>query len=237
MKVIKEESKVLGLLKIDDDLFTCETPFGMVFNEFKRLSSIENDLFTYEFGVVKDFYFQCLEQQLDDLENGDLDVYERKVCYDECEKIYVEVVIFINKRLDSVIDTWLIQSYKRQFEDYMEIKKKEVHGLDADMKYDPSNVDFVEWIILSEDDYDRGCRKPSDLEDGFYRDTIKHSPEYVTGMDDEGEVTLTISPEARLPADSELLCSKTYFEANNLPYRVVFEFPRLVPSCYVIFDL
>ncbi|GJS83519.1 hypothetical protein Tco_0750060 [Tanacetum coccineum] len=44
-------------------------------------------------------------------------------------------------------------------------------------------------IILSEDDYDRGCRKPSDLEEGFYRDTIKLGPEYVTGMDDEGEVT------------------------------------------------
>ncbi|GJW19961.1 hypothetical protein Tco_0027397 [Tanacetum coccineum] len=45
-------------------------------------------------------------------------------------------------------------------------------------------------IILNEDDYDRGCRKPSDLEDRFYRDTINLGPEYVTGMDDEGEVTL-----------------------------------------------
>ncbi|GKD47547.1 hypothetical protein Tco_1276523 [Tanacetum coccineum] len=39
------------------------------------------------------------------------------------------------------------------------------------------------------DDYDRGCRKPSDLEDGFYKDTTKLGPEYMTGMDDEGEVT------------------------------------------------
>ncbi|GKD63361.1 hypothetical protein Tco_1305469 [Tanacetum coccineum] len=44
-------------------------------------------------------------------------------------------------------------------------------------------------VILSEDDYDRGCRKPSDLEEGFYRDTIKLGPEYVTGMDNKGEVT------------------------------------------------
>ncbi|GKB77692.1 hypothetical protein Tco_0944587, partial [Tanacetum coccineum] len=44
-------------------------------------------------------------------------------------------------------------------------------------------------VILSEDDYDRGCRKPSDLEDEFYKDTIKLGPEYMTGMDDEGEVT------------------------------------------------
>ncbi|GJR90892.1 hypothetical protein Tco_0214903 [Tanacetum coccineum] len=45
------------------------------------------------------------------------------------------------------------------------------------------------WVVLSEDDYDTGCRKPSDLEDGFYRDTIKLRPEYLIGMDDEGEVT------------------------------------------------
>ncbi|GJY49104.1 hypothetical protein Tco_0439060 [Tanacetum coccineum] len=44
-------------------------------------------------------------------------------------------------------------------------------------------------VILSEDDYDRGCRKPSDLQDGFYKDTIKLGPEYLTRMDDEGEVT------------------------------------------------
>nr|GEU35977.1 protein kinase-like domain, concanavalin A-like lectin/glucanase domain protein [Tanacetum cinerariifolium] len=44
-------------------------------------------------------------------------------------------------------------------------------------------------IILSEDGYDRGCRKPSDLEDRFYRDTIKLGPEYLTGLADEAEVT------------------------------------------------
>ncbi|GJV51642.1 hypothetical protein Tco_1447383 [Tanacetum coccineum] len=44
-------------------------------------------------------------------------------------------------------------------------------------------------VILNEDEYDRGCRKPSDLEDGFYRDAIKLGPEYATGMNDEGEVT------------------------------------------------
>ncbi|GJZ39207.1 hypothetical protein Tco_0585770 [Tanacetum coccineum] len=43
-------------------------------------------------------------------------------------------------------------------------------------------------IILNEDDYDRGCRKPSDLEDRFYRDTIKLGPEYLTGVADDDEV-------------------------------------------------
>ncbi|GKA30393.1 hypothetical protein Tco_0716698 [Tanacetum coccineum] len=46
-------------------------------------------------------------------------------------------------------------------------------------------------VILSEDDYDRGCRKSFNLEDGFYRDTIKLGPEYLDGMDDEGEVFST----------------------------------------------
>nr|GEZ57943.1 hypothetical protein [Tanacetum cinerariifolium] len=44
-------------------------------------------------------------------------------------------------------------------------------------------------VILSEDDYDRGCKKPSDLKDGFYKDIIKLELEYLIGMDDEGEVT------------------------------------------------
>ncbi|GKC02498.1 hypothetical protein Tco_0994108 [Tanacetum coccineum] len=44
-------------------------------------------------------------------------------------------------------------------------------------------------VIISEDDYDRGCRRPSDLEYRFYRDTIKLGPEYLIGIDDEGEVT------------------------------------------------
>ncbi|GJW97761.1 hypothetical protein Tco_0179569 [Tanacetum coccineum] len=48
-------------------------------------------------------------------------------------------------------------------------------------------------IILSEDNYDRGCRKPSDLEDRFYRDTIKLGPEYLTGVVDDDEVTLYLT--------------------------------------------
>ncbi|GJY55029.1 hypothetical protein Tco_0446693 [Tanacetum coccineum] len=33
-------------------------------------------------------------------------------------------------------------------------------------------------IILREDDYDRGCERPSDLESGFYKDVDKLGPEY-----------------------------------------------------------
>ncbi|GJS35745.1 hypothetical protein Tco_0534127 [Tanacetum coccineum] len=52
-KVIKEEFKQLGLLKISDDLFTYDTQMGMIFNEFNRLSRINDDLFTYEIEVPK----------------------------------------------------------------------------------------------------------------------------------------------------------------------------------------
>ncbi|GJW21524.1 hypothetical protein Tco_0032146 [Tanacetum coccineum] len=100
----KEESEMLDLLKIDLDWFTCDTPHGMVFNEFRRLSNMEDDLFTYKLGVIEDSYFPCIEQPHDSLKNKDLNVYEPRVCYDENEKIYAEAVILVNKRLVRLID-------------------------------------------------------------------------------------------------------------------------------------
>nr|GEU40461.1 retrovirus-related Pol polyprotein from transposon TNT 1-94 [Tanacetum cinerariifolium] len=54
------KSKVFNLLKIDLDIFFYDTSFGMIFDEFKRLSNMEDDLFTYELEVVEDFYFLSL---------------------------------------------------------------------------------------------------------------------------------------------------------------------------------
>ncbi|GJY34845.1 hypothetical protein Tco_0419314 [Tanacetum coccineum] len=47
-------------------------------------------------------------------------------------------------------------------------------GLGRDMHLFVGNMSYVmDFTILeSEDDYDRGCRKPPDLEDGFYKDII-----------------------------------------------------------------
>ncbi|GJX27445.1 hypothetical protein Tco_0233741 [Tanacetum coccineum] len=47
-KVIKEEFEKLGLLEINEDLFTYDKRLGMIFNEFNRLGGIHDDLFTYE---------------------------------------------------------------------------------------------------------------------------------------------------------------------------------------------
>nr|GEX44365.1 hypothetical protein [Tanacetum cinerariifolium] len=148
-KVIKEEFEQLGILKISDDLFTYDTQLGMIFSEFKRLSRINDDLFTYEIKVPKPT--PCDEQQTSNPTHNDIGEYEWKISYEECEKIYDETVIFINKRLVRLIDvtveqwldlkygnhetidknvkkeiigSWLIRSYKLQFKEYLEIKRQ-----------------------------------------------------------------------------------------------------------------
>ncbi|GJS74777.1 hypothetical protein Tco_0707618 [Tanacetum coccineum] len=116
--------------------------------------------------------FHVDKKEGDDSDDSDLDIYEPRVCYDENKGIYAEAVIFVNKRLvrltdvtveqwlyliygdhtkvdgntkEGVISKWLVQSYKKQFDEYIEIKKQWVtHGIDADKKYDPSDVEFVE---------------------------------------------------------------------------------------------
>ncbi|GKA94419.1 hypothetical protein Tco_0816457, partial [Tanacetum coccineum] len=46
-----------------------------------------------------------------------------------------------------VISTWLIRSYKLQFEEYLEImKQRDTYTRDVDMEYDPSNLVFANWI-------------------------------------------------------------------------------------------
>nr|GEU31299.1 hypothetical protein [Tanacetum cinerariifolium] len=81
------------------------------------------------------------------LDNVNLDVYEKQwldLKYEDHETMDKKVK-------DSIIATCLIRSYKRQFKDYIEIKKrKEVYGLDVDVEYDPSNVNGDDEVVLSE---------------------------------------------------------------------------------------
>ncbi|GKB37821.1 hypothetical protein Tco_0882763 [Tanacetum coccineum] len=144
-------------------------------NEYELESkvSVEDDLFTYELGVVEEIYFLCVEQPCDNLKNGDLDVYEPRKCYDEYEKMFVEAVILIDSRLvkliyitlkqwlclkfgdhkkvdneimEEVVSTWFVRSYRKQFEEYMMIRRRlEVNGLDTDVECDPTNVEFAIW--------------------------------------------------------------------------------------------
>nr|GEV13449.1 C2 calcium/lipid-binding domain, CaLB [Tanacetum cinerariifolium] len=57
------ETEVLNLLKISDDPFSYETPLGMTFEESKRLSSINDNLFDYEVKILKPSYAPCVRQQ------------------------------------------------------------------------------------------------------------------------------------------------------------------------------
>nr|GEV85173.1 zf-BED domain-containing protein [Tanacetum cinerariifolium] len=94
--------------------------------------------------------------------------------YEECEKIYVEAVIFINQSLARLVDvtvkqwldlkygnhmtmdenvkkglisTWLIRSYKLQFKEYLEIKKqRDTCARDVNMEHDPSNLVFAKCL-------------------------------------------------------------------------------------------
>ncbi|GJV64480.1 hypothetical protein Tco_1475308 [Tanacetum coccineum] len=191
MKVIKEGSKILGLLLIDDDFFTYDAPVGTIFNEFSRLSGMEDDLFTYEVKVPELSYSPSVEQQMDDLDDVNLDVYERRKCYDECEKMYHESVIFINKRLvrlidvtveqwldlkygdhmivsdeikESVIGMRLIQIYKKQFDEYMEIKKqKEMRGDDEEGITDDELSNLEDGKLIEENEIAQIFRIDTDI--------------------------------------------------------------------------
>ncbi|GJV43987.1 hypothetical protein Tco_1428523 [Tanacetum coccineum] len=85
---------------------------------------MEDDLFTCELGIVKDFYFPCIEQPHDNLTNDDLDVYEPRVCYDENEQIYAEAVILINKRLVRLIDITVEQWLDLKFGDHKKVDRE-----------------------------------------------------------------------------------------------------------------
>nr|GEX49084.1 hypothetical protein [Tanacetum cinerariifolium] len=130
----------------------------MIFNEFNRLSKINDDLFTFENEIPKPI--TCVELTSNPT-NYDLEEYEWKMSYEECEKIYAEAVILIKKILVRLIDvtveqwldlkygnhktmdknikkgvigTWLIRIYKWKFEEYLEIKRqRETYAREVDI--------------------------------------------------------------------------------------------------------
>nr|GEU60119.1 hypothetical protein [Tanacetum cinerariifolium] len=53
MKVIKEVSKKLELLKINDDSFAYSTPLGTILDEFQPIEWMDDDLFTYDVEIPR----------------------------------------------------------------------------------------------------------------------------------------------------------------------------------------
>ncbi|GJS08917.1 hypothetical protein Tco_0365713 [Tanacetum coccineum] len=117
MKVIKEGSEKLGLLKINDDSFACDTSLGTICNEFNQLSGMDDDLFTYEVEIPGLASISYDMEEEDDLE------------------FTLKQFFLLTK-----------DCYNKQLNEYMEIKKQWVtYGIDADMEYDPSDVEFAKW--------------------------------------------------------------------------------------------
>ncbi|GJW12964.1 hypothetical protein Tco_1578791 [Tanacetum coccineum] len=129
-KVIKEEFEKLRFLEINNGSFAGNTQLGTLCDEFNRLSSIDNDLFTYEIEVPKSF---GSNKQAGSLTHNDLGDYEDKISYEECEKIYVEAVIFNNNRLvrliDVTVEQWLDLKYGNHMTMDVNVKKEWMFGM------------------------------------------------------------------------------------------------------------
>nr|GEV87753.1 hypothetical protein [Tanacetum cinerariifolium] len=74
MKVIKEGSKKHRLLKINVDSLACNSPLGIIFDEFSRLSGMHDDLFTYEVEIPGLPSIPCDKKEEDDSDDGDDEV-------------------------------------------------------------------------------------------------------------------------------------------------------------------
>ncbi|GKD72706.1 hypothetical protein Tco_1330988 [Tanacetum coccineum] len=90
---------------------------------------MKDDLFSYELEVLKDFYFPCVEQPCDDLENGDLEIYKPRQCYDDYERMFAEAVILIDNRLVKLIDITLEQWLDLKFGDHKKVDKEIMEGM------------------------------------------------------------------------------------------------------------
>ncbi|PWA75720.1 hypothetical protein CTI12_AA239740 [Artemisia annua] len=207
-----------NILAIDTDLFSWETPLEMTFMEFKRLSSMGNDLFTYNSLIsyteeellllwpiieskglglvwttieVKDgkFIIEYINSTnaITKSSNQSCDVQPMQPSYMpyseqywgldkgnlDDERIYAESEILFHKKLIRLIDisleewlelkygdpkfaptdevkrivtSWLTRSFKEQFNEFMEIRRKMIGNTSFDINYDPNDVDFLDWL-------------------------------------------------------------------------------------------
>ncbi|GJU21782.1 putative reverse transcriptase domain-containing protein [Tanacetum coccineum] len=100
-----------------------------------------------------------MKQQMDDLDNGNLDVNERKLCYDECEKMYVEAVIFVNKRLvrliDVTVEQWLDLKYGDHTMASNEVKESVIATWFHDVIMDDELSNLGDGNLIEENDIEK----------------------------------------------------------------------------------
>ncbi|PWA54052.1 hypothetical protein CTI12_AA440770 [Artemisia annua] len=204
-----------NILTIDADLFSWETPLETTFMEFKRLSSIEDDLFTYNLLMSytedellllwpiiesKGLVWTTIEEkdrkfQIEYMNSTNAMTKSSDQSYDiqpiqpsympyseqywgldksnlDDERIYAESEILFHKKLIRLMDisseewlelkygdpefapmdevkrivtSWLTRSFKEQFNEFMEIKRKMIGDASFDLHHDSNDVDFSEW--------------------------------------------------------------------------------------------
>ncbi|PWA76661.1 zf-BED domain-containing protein [Artemisia annua] len=211
------ENDKFDILTIDADLFTWETPLGTTFMEFKRLSIMEGDLFTYDLlmsytedellllwpvieskGLVwttikekgGNFQIEYMnsanaispsqnlnEVHIQTAEPSYMPYTDHYWGLDksnlEDERMNAEAEILFHKRLVRLMDisleewlelkygdpefdpmneekriitSWLTRSFKEQFNEFMELKKKMMSDTSFNANYDPNDNDFLEWL-------------------------------------------------------------------------------------------
>ncbi|GKB00170.1 hypothetical protein Tco_0828163 [Tanacetum coccineum] len=123
---------MLNFLKINANLFTCDTPLGRIFDEFSRLSGMDDDLFAYKVEIPEPSRAQSVEQQYDDLKNSDLEIFAPQKCYEEYERMFAEAMILINGKLIRLIDVTIEQWPDLKFGDHRKVNKEVMESDDEE---------------------------------------------------------------------------------------------------------
>ena len=59
---------------------------------------------------------------------------------------YGDIEFAPKNEVRKIVTSWLTRSFKEQFDEVMEIKKKIIGNTSFDVNYDPSDVEFSEWL-------------------------------------------------------------------------------------------
>nr|GEX97149.1 hypothetical protein [Tanacetum cinerariifolium] len=87
------------------------------------------DLFAYEIEIPRISSVPSDKNEGDDSDDGDLNVYEPRVCYDKNDGIYTEAVIFVNKRLVRLMDVTVEQWLDLIYGDHKKVDVKVKEGV------------------------------------------------------------------------------------------------------------
>nr|GEX40989.1 hypothetical protein [Tanacetum cinerariifolium] len=169
-----------------------------------------------------------------------------------------DVLSTFDRRLIKLENQYCMKNPEQAFVDYASLRTDEVEGKEVTFKtpfkdserskLTSDGHDLVSSrIILSEDDYDRGCERPSDLESGFYKNVDKLGLEYqtepkesnsISEVNNKGEVMIILSEDdydrgCERPSDLE---SGFYKNVDKLGLEYQTE-PKESNSIKVIRDL